>query len=262
MLSGHDPGRKGSVAPLKAKVMIQVDRGMLANLRRVPLSHAGMPPNSLGGGCHRVSEQVARGEYNLQLPTDRKDEIGFLSARFVRMAEALSERERELQKEKRKAERLAQIDPLVGIPNRRYFEDRLEELIRSGVPFALAFVDLDKFKKVNDLLGHNEGDRCLRRIALWFEKHIRDEDLVSRYGGDEFCFVFPRLSREQAEEIMKRIHTGFVAKKFVEGVDIDFSYGIASFPADALSLDKPLELADGVMYRRKKIKSSLNGVGF
>ncbi|KXG73764.1 hypothetical protein AN618_24620 [Fervidicola ferrireducens] len=54
MLSGHDPGRKGRVTPLKAKVMNRVDRGVLANLRCVPPSHAGMPPNSLGGGCHDV----------------------------------------------------------------------------------------------------------------------------------------------------------------------------------------------------------------
>ena len=57
MLSGHDPGRKGRVTPLKAKVMIRVDRGVLANLRRVPPSHDGMPPTSLGGGCHKNNER-------------------------------------------------------------------------------------------------------------------------------------------------------------------------------------------------------------
>lgn len=204
---------------------------------------------------YRASEQVASGEYSLQLPVGRNDEIGLLSAHFARMVGALSEREKELRREKRKAERLAQIDPLVGIPNRRYPEDRLKELIEDKVPFSLVFVDLDKFKKANDLLGHSEGDRCLKRIAIWFEKHIRKEDLVARYGGDEFCFVFPGLNHQQVEEVMERIHAEFVTKKFVEGITLDFSYGITSFPADASDIDKLLELADGRMYRKKKLKA-------
>lgn len=208
---------------------------------------------------YQASEQVASGEYSLQLPVGRNDEIGLLSTHFARMVEALSEREKELRKEKRKAERLAQLDPLVGIPNRRYLEDRLKELIEDKVPFSLVFVDLDKFKKANDLLGHSEGDRCLKRIAIWFEKHIRKEDLVARYGGDEFCFVFPGLSHQQVEEIMERIHAEFRTKKFVEGITLDFSYGIASFPDDASDIDKLLELADGRMYRKKKLKA-LRGV--
>ncbi|BER91696.1 hypothetical protein M15_04400 [Atrimonas thermophila] len=95
----------------------------------------------------------------------------------------------------------------------------------------------------------------MKRIGIWFEKHIRKEDLVARYGGDEFCFVFPGLNHQQVEEVMERIHAEFVTKKFVEGITLDFSYGIASFPTDASDIDKLLELADGRMYRKKKLKA-------
>ncbi|MGC8778254.1 MAG: GGDEF domain-containing protein, partial [Candidatus Caldatribacteriaceae bacterium] len=138
----------------------------------------------------RVSAiKIGQGDYNLELEVGRKDEVGLLSETFARMAEALQQREQDLSAEKRRAERMANLDALTHVPNRRFLEKSVEDLLREGKRFALVFLDLDGFKKVNDLLGHTEGDYLLRRIALWFEKSVRKEDVVARYGGDEFCLL-------------------------------------------------------------------------
>ncbi|NSW76776.1 MAG: diguanylate cyclase [Candidatus Atribacteria bacterium] len=196
--------------------------------------------------------RISQGNYNLELEVDRKDEIGELSLGFARMAEALQKREEDLGMEKRKAERLANLDSLTHVPNRRFLERSVERLIQEGRQFALVFLDLDGFKRVNDLLGHTEGDRLLRRMALWFEKNIRKEDIVARYGGDEFCFLFPGLTREEAEDVVERLSLRFLEKDFAGSLSLGFSYGVAVYPDEAMNLDGLLSRSDGEMYARKR----------
>ncbi|MEN3186047.1 MAG: diguanylate cyclase [Atribacterota bacterium] len=196
--------------------------------------------------------KISRGDYDFKLSVNRRDEIGELSLGFVRMAEALQKREEALGMEKRKAERLANLDSLTHVPNRRFLEKSVERLIRNGERFTLVFLDLDGFKTVNDFLGHTEGDHLLRRIALWFEKSVRKEDIVARYGGDEFCFLFPRLGRRETEEIMERILLRFLEKDFAGGLSLGFSYGVAVYPDEAMDLDELFSRSDGEMYARKR----------
>ncbi|MCX7668051.1 MAG: diguanylate cyclase, partial [Atribacterota bacterium] len=200
--------------------------------------------------------KISQGDYDLELEVERKDEIGELSLGFARMAEALQKREKDLGMEKRKAERLANLDSLTHVPNRRFLEKSAERLIQERERFALVFLDLDGFKRVNDLLGHTEGDHLLKRIALWFEKNVRKEDVVARYGGDEFCFLFPGLTREEVEDIMERLSLRFLEKDFAEGLSLGFSYGVAVYPDEAMNLDALLSRSDREMYGRKRKKSS------
>jgi len=203
----------------------------------------------------RSTTKIRKGEYDLELAIARNDEVGELARDFSRMAEALKKREEDLTVEKRRAERLANLDALTHIPNRRFLEKSVESFVQEGRSFALAFVDLDGFKKVNDLLGHSEGDNLLRRIARWFERNVRREDVVVRYGGDEFCFLFPGLNREEAEEIMERLLLRFLEKDFAGGISLSFSYGVAVYPAEAQNLDELLARSDQEMYVRKRGKS-------
>jgi len=200
--------------------------------------------------------KIGQGDYNLEFEVNRKDEVGVLSESFARMAEALRQREQDLNAEKRRAERMANLDALTHVPNRRFLEKSVENLIGERKRFALVFLDLDGFKKVNDLLGHTEGDHLLRRIALWFEKSIRKEDIVARYGGDEFCLLFPGLSRKEAEEVMERLLKRFWEKDFAESLRLSFSYGVAVYPDEGHGLDELLACSDREMYARKRGKAS------
>ncbi|MGQ9474346.1 MAG: GGDEF domain-containing protein, partial [Candidatus Caldatribacteriaceae bacterium] len=165
---------------------------------------------------------------------------------------ALKEREEKLKMEKKRLERPAQLDVFTNLPNRRFLEKWVGEAVRGKERFALVFVDLDGFKKVKDLLGHPEGDILLKKIASWFEHKIRKEDVVVRYGVDEFCFLFPGLGREETEEIMRRILVNFEKESFMEGLTLGFSYGIAVYPEEAKDMDELLEHSDGKMYAPKR----------
>lgn len=197
-------------------------------------------------------EEISKGKYDLELNLNRKDEIGDLAKSFKKMIDKIFEREKELTSAKELAEDSSLKDELTGIPNRRFLYKYTEYLIKDKQIFALVFIDLDKFKSVNDLFGHTKGDKILIDIAQWFRKNLREEDKVIRYGGDEFCIILHNVKREGAENILKRIYLKFLSENFLKDITLGFSYGIAVFPEDGGDLDKLLAMADGEMYRRKE----------
>jgi len=157
-----------------------------------------------------------------------------------------------------KLERLAHYDVLTGIPNRSLLFDRLElataEALHSGSQAAVLFIDLDRFKAINDTLGHAAGDQVLREAAARICSTIRRNDTAARLGGDEFAVVLPDLSDPQhaalvAEKIIDRMNAPFL----VDGseVSVSTSIGISLFPEDHYQPDKLLELADQAMYEVK-----------
>ena len=99
----------------------------------------------------------------------------------------------------------ASTDGLTGLANRRMVEARVAELLRGGVGFSLAVADLDNFKQLNDVYGHETGDRALQSFAKVLEDNVRGHDVVARYGGEEFVLVYPELSVKQAMEVIERI---------------------------------------------------------
>ncbi|MGB1110327.1 MAG: diguanylate cyclase domain-containing protein [Gammaproteobacteria bacterium] len=165
------------------------------------------------------------------------------------------EHSKELEEELR---RMAEYDPLTKLPNRRLFDDRFQQAVmlanRNSLKLALLFVDLDKFKPVNDIHGHEAGDELLRQVAERLCKNVRASDTVARFGGDEFCvLLYDVASREAAEtvanKLLEQIDTPFDLGE-VE-VTISASIGIALYPHADLDWRDMLREADAAMYRAK-----------
>jgi diguanylate cyclase len=151
----------------------------------------------------------------------------------------------------------ALTDPLTGLPNRREFNDRLEERMalwnRHQEPFALLLLDVDHFKRLNDEHGHVAGDQVLATIAQAMRTAIRREDSVARYGGEEFAFLLPKTTLEQALHVAEKVR-GAVSKAVVEyngrRISVTASGGFAAIQAgeQAKSL---IERADCALYAAK-----------
>ena len=154
---------------------------------------------------------------------------------------------------------LAHHDQLTGLPNRILLADRLRVALahsaRNKVSCGLMFMDLDKFKLVNDTLGHAIGDELLIEVARRLRVSVRDSDTVARLGGDEFVVVLPALrSPEDAEVVAKKIKLSLGAPYNLSGHDVRSSpsIGIALFPEDAGDADELLRHADEAMYMTKQ----------
>ena len=154
---------------------------------------------------------------------------------------------------------LAQFDALTGLPNRNLFQDRLVQAMalakRNDWPMAVLFIDLDRFKLVNDTLGHSAGDKLLKEAAERLRSCIRSSDTVGRLGGDEFAALLSELSIPS--------DAGLVAQKFIDVLrrpfDLDgketyvsASIGITVYPADSDSVEALIMNADAAMYRAKE----------
>ncbi len=156
--------------------------------------------------------------------------------------------------------RQANFDMLTGLPNRFMFFDRLKEEIkkahRGGFSLALLFIDLDRFKEVNDTLGHQTGDKLLVEAASRISSCIREADTVSRFGGDEFTVILSHVHaadhiEEVAQNILERLSSPFVLGADQESVFVSASIGITVYPADGQDADRLLRNADQSMYVAK-----------
>jgi diguanylate cyclase (GGDEF)-like protein/PAS domain S-box-containing protein len=152
----------------------------------------------------------------------------------------------------------ANYDHLTALPNRSFFLDRLEyEVVhskRAAQPFAIMFIDLDRFKEVNDLHGHSAGDLLLRLVADELKSSVRESDTVARLGGDEFTVILPSLSDPLqveliAEDILRRLSAPIKLAGNV--VHISASIGVTFFPRDADSSGDLIRNADQAMYVAK-----------
>lgn len=155
----------------------------------------------------------------------------------------------------------ANFDALTGLPNRRLLVNRLElaitQAIANDAELALLFVDLDRFKPVNDVHGHAVGDELLRLVAFRLQSVLREGDTVARLGGDEFIVLLPDLvtddplPEQTAEKISLALTQFFLINEYV--ITISASIGIARFPHDAEDANNLLNNADKAMYITKKI---------
>lgn len=154
----------------------------------------------------------------------------------------------------------ANYDPLTNLPNRRLFQDRLEQAVklahRKGSSLALLFIDLDHFKEINDSLGHAYGDALLMEAARRISNCVREADTVARLGGDEFTVILPELgdsvqTKRIAEKIVEKLAHPFYFVGDEEGHYISASIGIAFYPQDANDLSGLLKCADKAMYASK-----------
>jgi diguanylate cyclase (GGDEF)-like protein len=156
------------------------------------------------------------------------------------------------------ARRFAHHDELTGLPNRRLLLDRYNQAValaaRQDRRVALLFLDLDDFKRINDVYGHGAGDSILQQVAVRLRACIRSSDTACRYGGDEFVVLLPELEgRRNAVAAAGKIRTRLAAPYIIDGAEITVtaSIGIAVYPVDGLEYGDLMRVTDGFMYRDK-----------
>lgn len=149
---------------------------------------------------------------------------------------------------------LSSIDPLTKLYNRQHLKQVLDnEFIRYKrykIPFSIVFIDIDKFKTVNDTLGHKAGDDILINVSHMITSDLRDLDICTRYGGDEFVLVLPHTNHSKAYEIAERIRKKVEIHSYKLS-DITLSIGIACCPYHANSLETLMAEADKAVYVSK-----------
>ena len=152
-------------------------------------------------------------------------------------------------------------DPLTGLRNRRYLEERLSHELRRATrtasPVAVLMIDLDHFKRVNDLFGHAAGDRLLVRVARFLEGTVRSEDVVARYGGEEFTVILPGTRGPDARWVAEKLRKG--ARRLGSELAGDagearvtLSIGVAVHPEHGATVHDLLEVADAALYQAKR----------
>ncbi|MEO8308382.1 MAG: EAL domain-containing protein [Pseudomonadota bacterium] len=164
----------------------------------------------------------------------------------------------------RQLRHMATHDALTGLPNRALLDDRLNQAmaqaLRHDDRFAVLVCDLDRFKLVNDSMGHHAGDLFLQEVARRLLEVLRKGDTLARQGGDEFVFVLsPPASSEDAEAVTKRALAALAKPMRIEGIDIHItaSFGMAMYPSDGQRVEHLLANADAAMYCAKQRGNSL-----
>jgi diguanylate cyclase (GGDEF)-like protein len=175
---------------------------------------------------------------------------------FEDMTDELRRTNRELAFANREVKNLAITDPLTGCHNRRFFEEierrEIQRHRRYGAPLSIVFTDVDHFKRFNDTMGHETGDRILTTIGAFLRRQVRESDYVIRWGGDEFLLLLTcgyGEAQRKAAELKVAFERERVAGSLPDGLGL--SIGVASAPVDADSLAQTIREADGRMYQDK-----------
>lgn len=175
-------------------------------------------------------------------------------------------RETRIRQERRQAEktihRLAYLDVVTGLPNRIRFRELVEEAVlasqREQRPIALLLMDLDRFKEINDTLGHDRGDSLLQQVGLRLRGALFSPDVIARLGGDEFGILLPRLARADDVQLVVTKLQNFLQIPFILDqipLAIEASIGVAILPEHANDTNTLLQRADIAMYRAKRMAS-------
>ncbi|WP_397532951.1 diguanylate cyclase domain-containing protein [Roseateles sp.] len=209
--------------------------------------------------CTQMLEQLRDG---LQLEQAR---LHALELQVFDTQVALAQAQAELrgtQDGERQARHQALHDALTQLPNRRFFLERLGHALAhrepGQAPLALLYLDLDKFKPINDDHGHDVGDELLRIVATRLNRVVRSEDMISRLGGDEFaCLRACGSTRSQLEELAAKLFDAVAAPMKIGPLQLSVraSIGIALCPADGASVAELIRHADAAMYRAKRERS-------
>jgi diguanylate cyclase (GGDEF)-like protein len=179
-----------------------------------------------------------------------------LSVMTYKLMTELRRRQLDSHREHDHAKRLARLDPLTGLNNRRAFDETLEEQIElaraTGQPLSVLLADIDGFKQINDDHGHMNGDSCLRQVARTIQVSVRATDACFRWGGDEFAVLLPNADATRAAELCARIHESVLASSFdPDGVPLQVSCGHTEL-TDGMDTQELLEAADLAMLTLKR----------
>ena len=242
------------------------------------LSRVTQPIREITGAMSHLSS----GDFDTVIPAlDRRDEIGAMARalgvfkensierqRLEFLTYSLQEKTDALQREGEKVFHLAHHDPLTGLANRAQLRTRIEQssqaLSETGVHFTVFILDLDRFKEVNDSLGHAAGDALLMAVALRLKNELREQDVLARLGGDEFAIIRPQLSSDDGPAVSNDsghdatgLATG-ILRSLTEAFDIDgntvfigCSIGIALAPRHGTAPEALMKAADLALYEAK-----------
>ncbi len=223
-----------------------------------------IPINRTGGFFDEYKQVVMTGEPVVQeFPMQLEDDIPrWIRHEVVRLEDGIAITAADITDRKlseRATEHRAQHDPLTGLPNRSLLQDRMQQAIDRAIRYrnkvGLFVIDMDKFKEINDTLGHSAGDKVLTAVAQRLRESVRGTDSVLRIGGDEFIVVVPDVQEERdirrlAAKINAAISNG--GPEGLEQVDMSCSIGIAIYPSQAASSDDLFSRADAAMYEAKR----------
>jgi diguanylate cyclase (GGDEF)-like protein len=197
------------------------------------------------------AQRIERGDYAESIGVKQHDEIGRLATAFDRMRTGIAEREEQIRFQ-------ATHDALTGLPNRVLFMDRLAHAIahrhRTGELVAIIMMDVDRFKEINDTLGHHFGDDLLKEIGARLLATLRESDTVARLGGDEFAVTFFCAGEAGAADVAQKIKSALEAPFVLAAVSIEVnaSMGIALCPQHGADAETLLKRADVAMYDAKE----------
>jgi len=216
-------------------------------------------------GIDKVLEKSEATEDKVQLAAEELAVVNAALKVEVRERHLLENKLEAITQREETSRHAAVHDPLTGLPNRVLFTDRLEHGLaqakRHGWHLAVMFIDLDDFKKINDTYGHDAGDTVLTTIASRLSESVRDDDTVSRHGGDEFLYLLTVVNDEQdlpavAAKVIASIQMPCcvtVGDRTIHP-SISASIGISIFPKDGNTVDALIQSADKAMYQAKASK--------
>lgn len=223
-----------------------------------PSAPSSAPVNHVGGGAD------ARGPGRASIPAETRRQSSWRRevTELRLLVGQLREELRRIQSREKGARYLAFHDDLTSLPNRRYFRERLETALRGegagSLDLAVIYLDLDGFKTLNDVHGHDTGDQLLNLVAVRLAYAVRAEDFVSRLGGDEYaCLITGVPNRERLQLIAASLFDAVSApfKLASQVLTVHPSIGIAVYPQDGTTTDALMNSADAAMYAAKRKQS-------
>jgi diguanylate cyclase (GGDEF)-like protein len=190
--------------------------------------------------------------------------VGGLALLWIAVLRLVAGASQKLQRQTEENRHQALHDTLTGLPNRTLFHDRVEQALlisrRDGHRLAVMIMDLDRFKEINETLGHHNGDRLLRLIALRLKSSLRESDTIARLGGDEFGLLLPKLEAPgAASQVARKVIKALKDHPLVVGgltLDVGASIGIAVYPEHGEDVEALMQRADVAMYAAKESLAS------
>ncbi len=265
--AAHNAARKVFLeASLTLCIILLIVYSVMKNQAQRPLRQLTQAAEAIGrGDFDTVADQA------MDLPVAIPNEIGMLSTRFVEMATSIrdsqatlerivEERTAELEKANTDLREMSLLDGLTGIHNRRAFDSDLEQVFADANQglgtFSIVMMDIDFFKNYNDTYGHAAGDEVLKRIAHALKEHIRQEDRVFRFGGEEFVAILNHGTAAEAQRFASRIMTGIEKLAIMQSDNptghVTISGGIEEFNRRYSHPEELIKAADDKLYHAKK----------
>jgi diguanylate cyclase len=203
--------------------------------------------------------EIAQGNFGKTLHLNRRDELGLLTENVNSLSKHLKSYVNDLNKSKELIEYQAYHDPLTGLPNRRYLQEKLKPILEHAInnreTVSVLFIDMDRFKHVNDTLGHNKGDELLKIVAHRIRKNLPAEiNIITRQGGDEFIILLNNLTLAETNSAAVELVNALKKPYSLDGKEVYLgaSCGISLFPQHATNIENLVSYADMAMYAAKK----------